>query len=313
MHKILLIGSTGKIGRHVLNELFKNKHFDIRVLVRQHNDDRFSSYIGDILERDSLRSGISWSDIVVNCAGIVSYKKKDQDILHKINVDGTRNIVDICSSFNKLLVHTSSAVVYGSTKEQINHKENLSHTNAYLSGYAISKLLADKIILDSPVKSLILRPSTLISSHGSTFSKLLKLYRNGFVADLKGGASFANPSDIAKAYSIAILNLLKQECQHEVYNLGGNNILISEVFEFFKKQEPRKTFYITNSVLNTLSFINDRFLLPVFNKSIITRENFLTGNRFTYLDSTKAENNLGYTVTSFFEAADNILNHVNHR
>lgn len=315
MYKILLLGSTGKIGQHVLKELLKYKEFDVRVLSRRDLvklNSKVVLYRGDINDVVSLYSAIEWSDIVVNCAGFVSYKTKDYDFLKQINIEGTKNILSVCAKYKKLLLHTSSAVVYGSSKGPIAYDEMHKDTGAYLSGYAKSKLSADQLILQSPVRSLILRPSTLISPNGSTFAKLLALYRQGFQADLKGGASFASPDNIAQAYGPAILYLIRQESKNTIFNVGGTNILINEVFNFFTENEPRKTVYISNAVLRQLSWINDKLLLPVFRRSVITQENYLTGSRFTYICSEKAKRELGYIITPFAETAIKILKHAHH-
>lgn len=315
MNKILLIGGTGKIGKYVLDELLRNKEFDVRLLLRGTIDNKFSkntSFHGDIMVRESLYEGVEWCDVVVNCAGMVSYKTSDYALLNRINVDGTKNILDACSKFNRPLLHTSSAVVYGSTLKPISHLETFSVPTTYLSGYARSKLAADQMIFSSSIKSLILRPSTLISPSGSTFAKLFSVYKMGFRAGLEGGASFVSPSDISQVYGRAILYLLKNEFQKNIFNIGGNNILIKGVFDFFLKYKPRKTFYISNKMLNALSYLNDRFLLPVLNKSIITRDNYLTGSLFTYLNSDKAIRELGYSITPFPEAAKKILNNADH-
>ncbi len=314
MYKILLLGSTGKIGKYVLNDLRKHEGFEVRVLLRNpvgNETSRVYFFQGDITVVESLKEGIAWCDVVVNCAGLVSYKVQDQAILNQINVDGTKNIVETCIKFNKPLLHTSSAVVYGSTKDPIFQTE-VDSKKGYLSGYALSKLTADQLIQRSSVKSIILRPSTLISSYGSTFSKLLALYRKGFEAGLLGGASFVKPDDISQVFGRAIFYLLNHDFHNVVFNVGGNNILIKEVFDFFRRHEPRKTYYISSDLLYVLSSVNDSVLLPVLKKSIITRENYKTGNLFTYLNSDKAKQELGYTITPFFDAAKNILNNANN-
>lgn len=242
MYRILLLGSTGKIGKYVLSDLLKHKEFDVRLLLRkpvENETPRVSFFQGDITEIESLKEGIAWCDVVVNCAGVVSYKAQNHSILNQINVDGTKNILETCIKFNKPLLHTSSAVVYGSTKDPICQIENDIDSKGFLSGYALSKLTADQLIQQSSVKSIILRPSTLISSYGSTFSKLLALYRKGFQAGLHGGASFVKPDDISQVFGPAILYLLNHDFQNVIFNIGGNNILIKEVFDFFRKHEPR--------------------------------------------------------------------------
>jgi len=315
MNKILLIGSTGKIGKYVLNELLKHQSFDVRILVRRKNEYKNSSILsfhGDIMDVESLYPGIKWCDVVINCAGMVSYKPQDRNFLNQLNVIGTKNILEACLLYDKSLIHTSSAVVYGSTKLPIPQVENIIDSSSYLSGYAISKLKADQLITSSSVNSIILRPSTLISSCGSTFAKLLGLYRSGFRAGLQGGASFVSPEDIGVVYGRAVLQLINNQNQKYIYNIGGNNILIKDVFNFFQENEFRKTLFISNNLLKILSYVNDKFLLPVLNRSIITRENFLTGSLFTYLNSEKAQQELGYTITPFAKAAKIILKDANH-
>ena len=139
----------------------------------------------------------------------------------------------------------------------------------------------------------------------STLSKLYNFYARGYIADLKGGASFALMDDVAKAYIAAISLVQSQKAVH-IFNLGGNNLTFSEVFSFFKTGN-KKPHIVRRQLLSGLSIVNDYLLYPLLNKTIITRENYLTGNRFTYLDSSKAKQQLNYKISSFEQSLQNLL------
>ncbi|GAL83203.1 dihydroflavonol-4-reductase [Sporocytophaga myxococcoides] len=303
MTKVLLIGGTGKLGRAIIIELVKNK-WDIALLIRHPNQRAIESehgltfFEGDILKPNSIEVAVSWSDIVINVSGYVSYKK-DLNKLRAINVEGTENIVKACEKFNKKLLHTSSVVIYGSTINPDVLNEESVPVVSYKSAYAYSKIEGEKIVLDARIPRIILRPCSLISNEKSTVKNLYKFYRKGFVAGLKGGAGFALMEDVAKAYIFAIERLILQtSLKPQIYNLGGNNLKISEVFECFKKLDKRSTIYLPAGIMLFLSLFNDKILYPLFGKSLITHENFLTGNHFIYVDSSKARKELNYEITS---------------
>ncbi|MBO9702856.1 MAG: NAD-dependent epimerase/dehydratase family protein [Sporocytophaga sp.] len=302
MTKVLLIGGTGKLGMAIIKELVKNK-FEIALLVRNtnrrviKNEYSLKIFEGDILNEETLEAPVEWSDIVVNASGYVSYRK-DLDKLREINVEGTVNIVKACESFSRKLIHTSSVVVYGSTKYPEVLNEDSVPEKSYKSVYAYSKIEGEKVVLDARVPRIILRPCSLISDEKSTVKNLFKFYKKGFTAGLKGGAGFAQIEDAAKAYTHAIERLLQlTSLEPMIYNLGGNNLMISEVFDCFERLNKRKTIYLPNSVMLLLSLFNDKILFPIFGKSLITHENYLTGNHFTYVDSAKAMKELGYEIT----------------
>ncbi len=302
MTKVLLIGGTGKLGRAIIKEMVKN-NLDVAILVRNQkkrtieNEHGLKIFDGDILNVESLEVAVSWSDIVINASGYVSYKK-DLDKLRMINVEGTAHIVRACEKFNKKLIHTSSVVIFGSTKSPEVLNEASDPVASYKSAYACSKIEGEKIVFDAHIPKIILRPCSLISNEKSTVKNLYKFYRKGFIAGLKGGAGFAQMEDVAEAYGYAVKRLLQLTSQEpQVYNLGGNNLTISEVFDCFKSLDKRKTIYLPGGFMLLLSLFNDKILYPLFRKSLITHENYLTGNHFTYVDSSKAIRDLHYTIT----------------
>lgn len=295
--RLLLIGSTGKIGQRVLEELTKSNKFQISLLLRATGsyNNIFNNRLikGDILDR-SLQEGIRWADFIINCSGFVSYKRPDKAKLYSINVQGVKNMLDYCIKLNKPLIHTSSAIAYGSSTTPINFKECDNYSDVYRGTYAQTKALADELIINSGVRYLLLRPSTLIS----TLTSLYNFYKMGFVAELSGGASFALMDDIAPAYLSAI-ELFAQGAPSSIYNLGGHNLTFKEVFSQFQALDARSTKTVSIRTLKNISWINDFILLPAFNKSLITVDNYRTGCHYTFINSDKAQDELNYKISPF--------------
>ena len=77
--------------------------------------------------------------------------------------------------------------------------------------------------------------------------------------------------------------------------------------DLFKKIDYIKTRTIPNWLMGILSVISDRILGPVFNKTILTGQNFNTGNHFTFIDSSKAKKLLNYKITEFRAAVETLF------
>lgn len=305
MIKVLLLGGTGKLGKYVLKELLAT-NFEIGVFVRNPDQTDFEKgdyvnlFQGDITDKHSLDAPVQWADIIVNCSGFVSYRRNEIDKLRLINVEGVRNVVAACSKYGKKLLHTSSVVVYGSTKQPAPFKEDSYPKESYKSGYSISKIEAEKSVLQLNAPKSILRPSSLISQEKSTLKNLYNFYKKGFIAGLKGGASFALMEDTAKAYIPAIQLLISTTSNEPlIFNLGGNNLSFETIFNTFKTLDRKKAYFLPDRIMCLLSRFNDYLLYPLTGKSIITFENYLTGSHFTFVDSSKAIKELQYNITPF--------------
>lgn len=304
--KVLLIGATGLLGRQVFEALELQGNYDISVLSRRTHQLPFNNYNsafhGDILIHQSLKAPVLWADVVINCSGLVSYRRGDKQVLHQVNIEGVRNLAAVCARYSKPLIHTSSAVFYGSSTRPVTFKEEDLWEEVYRGEYAYSKYVSDRVVMSAGCPYIILRPGTLVN----TLTKLYKLYKKGWVAGLKGGASFAYIDEVAKAYVKAV-DLILSENTSEVFNLGGTNLPFAEVFDTFKKVQPRKTRFIKHEIIGSLSLVNDFLLDPFFNKTIVTRESYLTGNRFTFIDSEKARAKLDYQIPPFESTLKHVL------
>ena len=89
-------GASGHIGNNLCRELLK-EGYKVKALVRedvgalQNLDVEFVK--GDISNKESLQKLTKDADVVFHLAAIISITGNSKDILTKINIEGTKNIL----------------------------------------------------------------------------------------------------------------------------------------------------------------------------------------------------------------------------
>ena len=158
--KILVTGSEGFIGSHLVEMLVKKK-YKVKALVLYNS---FNSWgwidslsdsikknievvLGDIRDKESVERSIKSVDIVINLAALIGvpYSYYASKSYVDTNVIGLLNILNSASNKKlKQIIHISTSEVYGSPKK-VPIKEDFS-LNAQ-SPYAASKIAADQLAL----------------------------------------------------------------------------------------------------------------------------------------------------------------------
>ena len=139
---VILTGSTGFLGIHVLNELLQIKGTKVYCIIRNDKGikaekklkqklnyyfrniydgligNRIIVVTGDIckpnfgLKNDELKELIDSTDLVINCAANVSHFGKYENF-YKTNVQSVKYMIDFCKENNKKLYHISTMGVAG--------------------------------------------------------------------------------------------------------------------------------------------------------------------------------------------------------
>ena len=120
--KIFITGGTGFIGRKVVSIFAQTGKYELIILTRQDifSDNESVRFVkGDILDKNSFQTHIKDSEIVLHIAGLST---GNEERIKKINVEGTRNVVDL--SFGKRFIFISTENVlysdqgaYGESKK----------------------------------------------------------------------------------------------------------------------------------------------------------------------------------------------------
>ena len=141
---------------------------------------------------------------VVNSAAIVKHYGR-YETFEKINIDGTKNIVNFCKKYNKKLLHMSTLSISGNSNLDKNSSKEItefSEKNLYINQelnniYTTTKFEAEKIILtevENGLKANILRFGNITNRYSDGIFQM-NAQDNAFANRIK---SFANIGSIPK-------------------------------------------------------------------------------------------------------------------
>lgn len=248
---ILVTGGTGLIGSHLITSLIKNGE-QVKALYRStipsfYLSDRVEWVKGDILDIVGLQEALINVHKVYHCAAVVSFNPRKKDELHKINIEGTVNIVNasLDTGIEKLLF-VSSVAALGRKKENdcIDEHIQWSETNSY-SEYGKTKYLAEMEVwrgIGEGLNAVIINPVTVLGAgnwHKGS-SELFKSAYNEFPWFTEGINGFTDVLDVVKA----MIFLMNSNIQSERYIISTTNLAYRNLFTMmancFGKKPPHK-------------------------------------------------------------------------
>lgn len=304
---IFVTGANGLVGSFICRELLADD-IEIRALKRKNSDlslldgfgDRIHWLEGDILDESLLHRHMAGAEAVIHCAAIVSFSKKEAVSMHKINVEGTANIVNACLLLNiPRLVHVSSIAAIGRGKKSGTIDEDSQWENSHLnSRYAISKYQAELEVwrgIGEGLRAVIVNPSIVLGpgnwENGS--SRIFKYAWDANPFYPKGHMNFVDVRDVA----LIVRRLLKSDITGERFILNGGNIsykdVLSKIALHFNKRLPAIK---TNRVLLIAAFLLDQLRsVATGKKTLINRETIRLSSRNFKYSNHKIRSALDYT------------------
>jgi len=154
--KILIIGSGGFIGKHVVKAFLKKKNVEI------FEGSKFNIDINSILSFKKAFNKIK-PDIVINLAAFSHLDNSSLNNIFKLNCFSVIDIVDflISNNFEGRFINTSSALVYGSKTHGVLKESMLLEPE---HSYAVAKAAVDNLfkIIQSDLQATSVRPFNCI-------------------------------------------------------------------------------------------------------------------------------------------------------
>jgi dihydroflavonol-4-reductase len=186
--------------------------------------------LGDILRPDILRQAAAGCEVVYHLAGLNAFCLPDPSPLHRINVEGTVNVVRAAGAAGvDRVVYTSSAATIGEPHGTVG-REDTPHRGTFLSHYERSKWEAECAAFatarDAGVELVSVNPSS-VQGPGRTrgTAKLLLGYLNGTLkALIDSRMSVIDIADCAEGHLLAERNGVPGER----YVLSGATLTVRE-------------------------------------------------------------------------------------
>lgn len=319
--KIFITGATGYIGEHLALQLVAQGN-QVVALVRSEEKAKklleagVECVIGDLGSREVIVAGMEGCDAVFHLAAYARVWPEDDQIFHRINVEGTRTILESASKNKvKKVVFTSTAGVFGPSAEapvQEVTKRKVPYFNAYEATKAEAEEVARAFAREG-LHVTIINPARVYgpgrTTESNAISKLIRLYLKGKWRFIPGdGArvgSYCFIQDVVDGH----IKALAHGRSGENYLFGGENLSYNQFFQQLRNTSNQKRKLIRVPV----PFLIKASKLMVFWARITNTKPLITPNwviKYMYdwsVSSQKAIDELGYTVTPFEEGLEKTL------
>ena len=172
--KILITGINGMLGKD-LGPVIEGEFLISGIDLQAQIDNEYDYHCCDITDSRKLRKvfdevrpwlvihGAAFTDV----DGCEKYPEKAE----AINVQGTKNIVSLCSEYKAKLIFISTDYVFDGENSQA---YTVDDTPSPLNVYGHTKLAAEQAVLNGATKSLVVRTSWLFGKGGKNFVKTIK-------------------------------------------------------------------------------------------------------------------------------------------
>lgn len=243
--KALVVGGTGFIGSHIVNDLL-SRDFYVRVLSRKSRNMDFQGKkemefaFGDVRDLDSLMKSIKDIDYVFSAFGILGRWHIPEQTYWEVNTQGVKNLLVACRSNNiRQFIHISSAGVLGPLPKNVIADEffPLNPSNAYER----SKSEAEKEILSYCKKEgipfTIIRPEFVYGPGDMHVLGLFKAIKARRFFLLGYRSSFLHPTYIDDLINGISLCLDNKSAIDKIYLIiGGKHLTVREIAEIIAEE-----------------------------------------------------------------------------
>jgi dihydroflavonol-4-reductase len=249
---VFITGTSGLVGSHLLRQLIQEGQ-QVKALYRStipsiEEADKVEWVQGDILDIVSLEEALMGVDQVYHCAAVVSFNPRKKTMMHRINVEGTANMVNACVSAGiQRMVYVSSIAAMGRIRENspINEEMIWSEETSN-SEYGKTKHLAELEIfrgIGEGLDIVIVNPVIILGAgdwnKGST--EIFKTAYDEFPWYTEGTGGFVDVEDVVRA--MMLLMNAEKVCA-ERFILSGVNMSYRDLFvciaDNFNKKPPHR-------------------------------------------------------------------------
>jgi dihydroflavonol-4-reductase len=305
--RALVTGAAGFIGRHVVAALVQEgtevRAFDRVGAPLEPLPAAVELITGDIRDREAIRRAVEGCDAVFHLAAVYSYARGDAPLMHAINVDGTRAVLEAAlRGGRRRVVHTSSCATCGPVPGRCATERDLPSGRELRVPYRRTKLEGERLALEAARQGadvVVVNPTVPVGPGDWSPTPTGKM-----VADVAHGRARAylarsalnvvSVEDVARGHALAF----ERGRPGERYLLGGENMSMGEVFAVIARAGglPVPRLAVPWTAAYGAAWIANAVLRPFGQEpSLLVLDEVRAGRLPHMFDDSKARRELGYT------------------
>jgi dihydroflavonol-4-reductase len=313
--RVLVTGGTGFVGSQIVAALVRRGD-SVRVLHRASSNLIMleglpvEHALGDVQEPETVARAVVGCDLVFHVAAVASYWRAQREQVYRINVEGTRVVMEACLAAGvPRVVHTSSVAAIGIPRDGRPADETapfdaLSATFAY----ADSKHRAEAVVLQAVARGLpavIVNPGAVYGAGDHNLisgSMVLELARRSVPFVPAGGLCVVDVDAVVQGHLAAA----ERGRIGERYILGGENLtyleIAADICAVVGRRAPRAT--VPAWTLPPAALAVDAINRLYLGSPMVSGEQIRMAALNVFYDSAKAMRDLSYPLLPFRGAVE---------
>lgn len=238
--KILVTGADGFVGSNLVRELLKRNHEVVAFIQNGLNPVTLEGLpiqfcYGDLLDLHSIQVAMQGCDGLIHAAAHLGVWPYYSDIQRKVNVDGTRFVMDTAMELGvKKIVFVGTANSYGYGNRQNPGDETRPYNSAHYGlGYMDTKREAQDLVLkmvaEQQLPAVVVNPTFMFGPYAAKTGATLmidKILHGKLKGYTPGGRNYVAVKDVC----VGIANALERGRAGECYLLANQNMNYQEIF-----------------------------------------------------------------------------------
>ncbi|MBT1248390.1 MULTISPECIES: NAD-dependent epimerase/dehydratase family protein [unclassified Thermosipho (in: thermotogales)] len=241
---IFITGGSGHLGNVLIRKLICNGE---KVVTLVHPSDKCESLMdldvkiikGDVRDYNLVKNIAEDADIIIHLAAIISILPWEKRQVFSVNINGTKNILNIGKRLNKKIIYVSSVHAFIEPKKGTTIDESIEINPKKTVGiYGKSKAFAALEVLNAAKSGLdiiTICPTGIIGPYDFKPSEMGKFFIHYLQGKLKyiinGSFDFVDVRDVANG----IIKLITYGKKSEFYILGNKTISIKRIVKLLNK------------------------------------------------------------------------------
>jgi len=308
--KALVTGANGFTGSHLVKALEQQGHSVVCLVRKTSNLSRLSDcnvqfVYGDITDRDALSTAMKGVDTVFHTAAYVELGIVDEAKMERVNVAGTRAVLEVAQSLGvSKVVYCSTIGVFGNTQGAIINETFQRTQTDFSSAYDRTKYeaqqLVDQFAAQVPVVSIL--PSGIFGADDPHFGPVMQQFFKGGLKLWAGGDRITGIVHVDDLVTAMLLAAEKGKLGH-YYIISAGDLTTREMFNILSKESgvpvpreaPKPLVRLVGNLLDPIGRLL-KWQPPLSRERV-----HYVYDRCVRVDATKARQELGWQPRSVSE------------